>query len=181
MSSSQGGGEHPGKLKFIVTAKDLFSAKYTRASLKEALDRARVTQTGFKGVFAVEVEGRVEEILETIQKECGEDIGRVTPVMKEIPSGTEALREAAVEVAKETIGPDETFCFRIHKRGSHGYSEDTPILEREIGGAIFDALAKRDGKPPKVRLVSPDVTVIAEVMGEWTAVGVIKRSWLKEL
>jgi|YNPBryantNP2012_1023418.scaffolds.fasta_scaffold00213_4 tRNA(Ser,Leu) C12 N-acetylase TAN1 len=180
MTSPQEERGHPGKIKLIVTAKDLFSAKYTKASLKEALDRARVAQTGFKGVFAVEVEGRVEEILETIQRECGEDIGRVTPVMKEIPSRTEALKEAAVELAREAIGPDETFCFRIHKRGSHGYSEDTPVLEREIGGAIFDALEKRDGKPPKVRLASPDVTVVAEVMGEWTAVGVIKKSWLKE-
>lgn len=179
MTALEPGRERAGKIKLIVTAKDLLSAKYTRASLKRALGKGKVTQTSFKGVFTVEVDGDLAEVLDLIQRECGDDIGRVTPVMREIPSETEALRQAAVEVATENIGKEETFCFRIHKRGSHGFSEDTPALEREIGGAVFDALEKRDGKPPKVKLASPDATLVAEVLGEWTAVGVVKKSWLR--
>ncbi|RPJ04437.1 MAG: hypothetical protein EHM36_10655 [Deltaproteobacteria bacterium] len=75
------------------------------------------------------------------------------------------------------IGQDESFAFRIHKRGSHGLGEDTPALERDIGGAIWDTLHEKYGKGPKVNLRSPDVAVIAEVLGPTTAVGVARRLW----
>lgn len=50
----------------------------------------------------------------------------------------------------------------------------TPQLEYDVGGQIADALAERDGTPPCVRLVDPDVLVNAEVLGASPLLGVVR-------
>jgi tRNA(Ser,Leu) C12 N-acetylase TAN1 len=55
--------------------------------------------------------------------------------------------------------------------------EDTCKLEREIGGAIWQALEQKQGKRPVVDLDDPDITIIAEVMGPNTAIGILRKAW----
>jgi tRNA(Ser,Leu) C12 N-acetylase TAN1 len=92
-------------------------------------------------------------------------------------SRADVIKEIAVKGGGEQIGQDESFAFRLNKRGSHWLDEETPKLERDIGGAIWEALKEKYGKEPKVNLGSPDVVVIAEVLGPTTAIGVSRKKW----
>jgi tRNA(Ser,Leu) C12 N-acetylase TAN1 len=94
-----------------------------------------------------------------------------------VPSERVALLEAATRVGLDQIAPGESFAFRIHKRGTHGYSEPTPELESTVGGAIWDGLERRDGLAPHVDLSQPDVLVNAEVLGPTTLVGIVRAGW----
>jgi tRNA(Ser,Leu) C12 N-acetylase TAN1 len=87
------------------------------------------------------------------------------------------IRAAIVDVGMQQISQGETFCFRLHKRGEHRLRDDTPRLERELGGALWEALQRRDGKRPKVNLTDPDLTVVAEVLGASTSVGIVRKIW----
>jgi tRNA(Ser,Leu) C12 N-acetylase TAN1 len=59
----------------------------------------------------------------------------------------------------------------------HGLGENTPKLEDEIGSAISEALQLKNGKKPVVDLDEPDVTVVAEVLGPVTMIGVLRKAW----
>jgi tRNA(Ser,Leu) C12 N-acetylase TAN1 len=82
-----------------------------------------------------------------------------------------------VRVGRNQIDKEESFCFRIHKRGAHYLEQDTLTLEQEIGSAIWIALEEKHGARPRVRLKDPDIVIVAEVLGPITAVGISRRSW----
>lgn len=125
----------------------------------------------------MEAAGDPFEIAERLTRECDARIGHATAVVAEEESEPEPIQEAAVRAGLKNVGPEETFCFRVRKRGSHRLTAPTPQLEFDIGSAIWLALQERDGKPPKVRLKAPDVMVIAEVLGPVTAIGIIRKAW----
>lgn len=163
--------------RVIVTGRSLLEARRTVRALRRALPGFWVHGTGFTGVFVVEAEGDPLEIAERVMRKCGNRIGHATAVAAEATSEVEPVKEAAVRVGLTHVAPGESFCFRVHKRGSHLLTAPTPELELNIGSAIWHALEERDGRAPRVDLKSPDVTVIAEVLGPVTAVGVVRKAW----
>jgi tRNA(Ser,Leu) C12 N-acetylase TAN1 len=163
--------------KLIVTSQDLYVAWQTVAALKAAAPGGRVRRAGFRGIFILEAEGDALELSKRINQECFQSIGRAVPLLVEVQSTLEAIKEAAVKIGAEQIGEDEKFCFRLHKRGSHWLEQETPKLEYEIGGAIWTALQQKYGKKPNVDLKNPDITVVAEVLGQNTAVGILRKAW----
>jgi tRNA(Ser,Leu) C12 N-acetylase TAN1 len=166
--------------KIIVTSAGLEPARHLRFALRRAVRGARVRGTGFRGIFALEAAGDAAEVAKLIWRGCAQSIGHVTAVLATVESRLEPIQDAAVRIAGEEIGPEESFCFRLHKRGAHGLEQDTSTLEQEIGGAIWTALERRHGKKPRVNLKNPDVKVIAEILGPEAAVGIWRRAWREE-
>jgi tRNA(Ser,Leu) C12 N-acetylase TAN1 len=152
-------------------------ASKTRAALRDAVFPARVTRPGFRSVFVVEAEGKAPALAEQIYRGCHRLIGRATAVLAEVESKPQSIKDAAVKIGTDEIGPDESFCFRLAKRGLHSLQEDTPKLEHEIGSAINSALESKLGKKPHVSLENPDITINAEVLGPITLLGIVRRQW----
>ena len=167
-------------VKLVVTNRGLEPARYLRFALRRAIRGARVRGTGFRGIFALEAGGDAGELAKLIWRECSEQIGHVTAVLAIVESTEEPIKAAAVRIGAAQIGPEQSFCFRLHKRGSHGLAQDTSKLEPEIGGAIWRALETKYNKKPKVDLRNPDITVIAEILGPIAAVGISRRAWREQ-
>ena len=165
------------RVKLIVTCAGSETARQTRLALGAAMRTARVSRTGFKGIYCLEAEGDVFEFAKLICRKCSHLIGHVTSVLAEVESRFDAIKETAVRVGAEQIGPQESFCFRLHKRGAHYLEQDTMVVEREIGDAIWIVLQEKRGGTPRVRLKNPDVTIVAEVLGPITAVGISRKAW----
>lgn len=167
----------PRIVKLIVTSRGVEPARRFRSALRGAVPGARVRSSGFRGVFAVEAEGDPVELATFVWDECAEKVGHVTAVLAMVESTREAIKDAASRFGAEQIGPQESFCFRVHKRGAHRLEQDTSELEREIGAAIWTALEEKYRKTPRVNLKNPDITVIAEILGPLAAIGIARRSW----
>jgi tRNA(Ser,Leu) C12 N-acetylase TAN1 len=164
-------------VQLIVTSRGLVPARHLRSALRTAIPGARVRSAGFRGIFALEAGGDVCELAQAVCRECSERIGHVTAVLATVESKEEPIKDAAARIGAAHVGSEESFCFRLHKRGSHGLEQDTSKLEEEIGGAIWSALEGKYHKKPKVNLKNPDVTVIAEILGPMAAVGISRRAW----
>jgi tRNA(Ser,Leu) C12 N-acetylase TAN1 len=162
-------------VKLIVTNRGLEPARYLRFALRRAIPGARVRGTGFRGIFAVEAQGDPSELAKLVYDECSQSVGHMTAVLATVESKEESIEDVAVRIGAAEIGPEESFCFRLHKRGTHDLQKDTSKLEQEIGGAIWTALKVKYNKEPKVNLKSPDITVIAEILGPIAAVGISRR------
>lgn len=162
----------------LVTCRD--GRHPTRAALRRALPGARVRTTAFRDVLRVDAAGDPVALAAQACRVSGAALGRVTAVLEEVPSDRAALLDAAARVGVGQIRPGESFAFRLHKRGPHGYAESTPELEAAAGAAIWAALERRDGVPPRVDLTRPDVAVNAEVLGPTTLVGVVRAAWKQE-
>ena len=158
----------------VVTLRTLHERRSVRAALRRAIPDARVRGSGFTGVLCVDVAGDPLAAAEQVVASCGSMVGRVTPVLTGLPSDRDALVRSAVTVAVDHVGPGQSFAFRIHKRGEHGYLQPTPSLEADVGAAIWQALAERDGTAPRVDLTTPDVLISAEVFGPTTLVGLVR-------
>ena len=167
--------------KLIVTSSGMERARYTRSALKAAVPTGSVRRTGLKGIFSLEAEGDVIELAKLIWRECRQHIGHATAVLEEVESRVEPIKEAAVRAGREQIGEQESFCFRIHKRGAHFLEQDTLTIEQEIGSAIWIALEEKHAGKPRVNLKNPDVAIVAEVLGPITAVGISRRFWREEV
>jgi len=167
--------------KLIVTSAGQEKARDTRFALKTSIPTARVRRTGLKGIFSLEAEGDVIELAKLTYRKCRQHVGHATAVKEEVESRFELIKKAAVRVGREQIGKEESFCFRIHKRGAHFLEHDTLTLEQEIGGAIWIALEEKHGGKPRVNLKNPDVAIVAEVLGPITAVGILRRAWREQV
>jgi tRNA(Ser,Leu) C12 N-acetylase TAN1 len=161
----------------ILTGRDVLSARQARRLLRGITRGGRTHATGFRSVFRLEVPGDPQDVARRISADVGEHFGHITAVLHEVDSRVEAIRDAAVQVGQEEIGPDQTFCFRLHKRGSHWIGPDSRATEREIGGAVADSIRAATGRHPEVDLDGPDVTIVAEVIGPTTYVGVHRSAW----
>lgn len=166
------GSAERGEAKLVITSRS-FQERSAWRALKTALPAAWLEGTEFRGVLILRAEGDAEELAARVRRHCAGSIGHVTPVLAEVPSEAVALREAAVALALQHIESGESFCFRVHRRGWPG-PESSPVLERDVGGAIAAALQRRDETEPAVRLEHPDVTVIAEVLGRRTLIGLAR-------
>ena len=149
--------------------------------MKAAVPTGGIRKTGLKGIFCLEAEGDVIEIANLIHLERRQHIGHATAVLEEVESRLEPIKDAAVRAGREQIGKEESFCFRIHKRGAHFLEHDTLTIEQEIGGAIWLALQDKHAGKPRVNLKNPDVAIVAEVLGPITAVGICRRVWREQV
>lgn len=168
-----------GMAKLIITSAGFETERRTRAALKAAVPVARIRRTGFKNIFSLEAAGDVCELARLVCRTCSQWIGHATAILEEVESKFEPIQEAAERIARKQIGPEENFCFRLHKRGAHYLEKDTSTIEREIGGAIWTTLEEH-GATPRVKLKNPDVAVVAEVLGPITAVGISRRAWREQ-
>lgn len=166
--------------KLVVTSRGLEAGRQTIKVLRAIFPEADIRKTGFKAVFTLETEGDAVKLAEQLYRKCSFDIGRAVAVLAETPSTLEEIKKAAVETGKDEVKRSEKFCFRLHKRGQHLLEQETPKLEHEIGEAIWLTLKEKYGKEPKVDLEHPDITVVAEVLGPNTAVGITRKSWQTE-
>lgn len=163
--------------KLIVTGGRTESLRQCKRLLRDVFPGARVRSAGFRFVFVIEAADDPLMLAADVEHQAHSFIGHITPVLSKTETNVDAVSEAAVRIGREYIDADESFCFRIHKRGSHGLAADTPTLEYEIGSAIWKALEQKYRKKPLVDLEDPDVAVVAEVLGPSTAIGISKRAW----
>ena len=163
--------------KLVVTGRGPFTARKTRAAIREVIRGAKITRSGFRSVFVVEAEGDALELARQLYRDCAQRIGHATAVSAEVESKPDPIKEAAIKIATEQVAPDKSFCFRLNKRGAHNLPEDTPKIEHEIGGAIYTTLEQKDATKPIVTLTEPDITIIAEVLGPSTLVGILRKDW----
>jgi tRNA(Ser,Leu) C12 N-acetylase TAN1 len=161
----------------IVTKRGVEPTRYVRFALRQAVPGARVHGTGFRSVFALEAKGNAAELAIAVWRACAENVGHVTAVLATVESIEAPIKEAAARIGAAQIGAEESFCFRLHKRGAHGLAKSTATIEREIGAAIWAALEAKHNKKPRVCLNNPDITVIAEILGPIAWVGVSRRAW----
>ncbi|MEE8167686.1 MAG: THUMP domain-containing protein [Candidatus Hydrothermarchaeales archaeon] len=166
--------------KLLVTCRNLYGESQAKLCLRDVVEEVVIKPTEFRAVLHVEAEGDALELAEMVTRECPYEIARAVPILEEGESNLKALEELALRVALEYIKKDESFCFRLHKRGTHGLEKDTPEVEYEVGGVIHDALKNKFKKKPKVDLDDPDVTVVAEVLGEGLEVGIARKVWSED-
>jgi tRNA(Ser,Leu) C12 N-acetylase TAN1 len=166
-----------GAAKVLVTGREIYLERRTVSRLRRTVPGVRVRRAGFRAVFILDGPGDPLELAMRVDRECTESIGRTVAVLAEVESKAETIKAAAVDIGMQQIAEGEPFCFRVHKRGAHWLEEDTPRLEQELGGAIWEALRQRDGKPPKVDLKNPKIMVVAEVLGLKTLVGIVRKTW----
>ena len=163
--------------KVIATGRNAAEQRQTRQALRRAVPGAKVRSSGFTNVFVLEAPGDSLAIAQQVTQQCAARIGHATAVIAETISQTEHIQEAVVRVGLEQVSRDETFCFRLRKRGSHWLRAPTPEIEVQIGSALWLALQERDGERPGVELREPDVLILAEVLGPTTAVGIVRKAW----
>ncbi|MEE9594344.1 MAG: THUMP domain-containing protein [Candidatus Hydrothermarchaeales archaeon] len=166
--------------KLLVTCRDLYGESRTKLCIRDSFEDPQITSTGFRAVLHVEVEGDSVELAEKMTWECFYEIGRVVPVLYAGNSTLEELKELAIKTALEQVRVEDSFCFRVSKRGIHGLDDPTPEIEFEVGGSIHDALMEKYGKKPKVDLKNSDITVIGEVLGPDLKVGIIRKTWSED-
>jgi len=166
--------------KLLVTCRDLYGESRTKICIRDIFEDAKISTTGFRAVLHVEMEGDPLELAEKMTYECFYEIGRVVPVLFEGNSTLDDLRELAIKTALEHIGPDDSFNFRLYKRGDHELDMPSPEIEYDVGGSVHDALAEKYGKKPRVNLSSPDIAIVGEVLGPSIEVGIIRKTWSED-
>jgi tRNA(Ser,Leu) C12 N-acetylase TAN1 len=169
--------EEEARVRVIVTARSALEQRQTRQALRRAIPGSKVQSSGFTNVFVLEAPGDALAIAQQLTQQCADRTGHATAVIAEAVSEPARLREAVVRVGLAHVKRDETFCFRLRKRGAHLLQAPTPEIEVDIGTALWLALEERDGTRPGVELRDPDVLVLAEVLGPMTAVGIVRKAW----
>lgn len=164
-------------VKVVATGDTAHPDWMTRAALREAVLEADIVDSGFQAVYLVESDQDPEELARRVVAACGDRIGHVSALVGQTTTGYDEIRRAAIRAAERSIGPDDSFAFRVHKRGTHDLDRDTPEIEKTIGGAIWESLEKRHGREPRVDLDDPDVAVFAEVFGSETYIGIWRKAW----
>jgi tRNA(Ser,Leu) C12 N-acetylase TAN1 len=163
--------------KLVVTSRGPRAWRDCRSLVRRVLPEAGLRSTGFLSVFAVDAPGDPLELARAINREWRNSIGHTTAVLAEVESRQDAITEAAIGIARDHFARGESFRFRLLKRGAHWLIGHTPQLESDIGGRILEALKELHGVPPRVDLSSPDITIVAEVLGPLTEVGIIRKDW----
>jgi len=135
--------------------------------LSELLKLEEVTASpvlGISGLSIVTFQGDPVQVLEKMQ-EMTEDNPlfqytlKIVPFQYKVSTSIENLQDAAMKLSTEI---DETNTWKINVRRRH-----TQIPRNEIISAIANEIKKG-----KVKLESPDLYVIVEVIGKWTYLAV---------
>ena len=105
--------------------------------------------TDFRGVLLARAEGEPLELAARVASGCADAIGRVVPVLAEVESELDAIRKAAAEIGSQHVGVGESFCLRMHRRGSAGqavfaYRTLKPLTAEQTFDSVTVALGLED-------------------------------------
>ncbi len=160
-------------MKLVVkTPFDLEEVVASRIIELDAGVRLIVRPGGLKGLVVVEKCGDAELLRRRILDEVPE-AESVLLVDEVVEADLDRIVEAAVRLARERIGGDESFAVRTTRRGRHGFSSiDVNV---RVGSAVQAATGAR------VDLENPDVVIYVEIIFDKAGISIVRgeREWRK--
>ncbi len=123
----------------------------------------------FKGLVLVRHgEHSVDELMDYIEKNVVE-ADKIIPILAESPADPHKIAEIAAELAKEHIGPSETFAVRTTRRGRHNFTSiDVNII---VGDYV------RRATNASVNLRYPDKIVLVEIIQDKAYISILPGSF----
>jgi tRNA acetyltransferase TAN1 len=141
------------------------SAEFKEIALQRGHRKLRIEKSAFDGVLEIEIENPRDFIVFMRDYVRSEPfrvhfIQRMIPVDTVVDTTLEQIKEAATQLSPQIL-PGETFRIDITER-------DSPTSRKELIDTIADVVDH------KVNLNSPDKVVNVEVLGEYTAISVVR-------
>jgi len=141
------------------------SAEFKEIALQRGHRKLRIEKSGFDGVLEIEIENSrdfIQFMREYVRSEPFRVhyIQRMIPVDVVVDTDLDQIKEAAQQLAAQVLH-GETFRIDITER-------DSPVARKELIDTIAAVVDR------KVNLNSPDKVFQVEVLGEYTAVSVVK-------
>jgi len=141
------------------------SAEFKEIALQRGHRKLHIEKAGFDGILEIEIENSrdfISFMREYVRSEPFRVhfIQRMIPIDAVVDSTIEQIKEAAARLAPEILA-GETFKIDIGER-------DSPIPRKELIDTIAAVVDR------KVNLNSPDKVFQVEVLGEYTALAVVR-------
>ncbi|MDG6915184.1 MAG: THUMP domain-containing protein [Nitrososphaerota archaeon] len=141
------------------------SAEFKEIALQRGHRKLHIEKAGFDGILEIEIENSRDFIAFMRDYVRSEPfrvhfIQRMIPVDVVVDTTLEQVRDAAVQLAPQVL-PGETFRIDITER-------DSPVSRKELIDTIASVVDR------KVNLNSPDKVFNVEVMGEYSAISVVR-------
>ncbi|MCW3136222.1 MAG: THUMP domain-containing protein [Canidatus Methanoxibalbensis ujae] len=157
----------------VVVVAESGSEKQLLESLSEDGDFRR---SGFRDVL-VGLVPDISDFLEEAESGRYRGLSRVIPVEDTFfvsPDNLIDILKKKIERYIDEIEPGDTFAVRVERRGM---KEDISgrVVEREVGGYLYDLIERIHSKKPKVDLKNPDKLIVIEIIGNRCGVGFITR------
>ncbi len=158
-----------------ILVKTVLGMERTAASYIKEIDpgaRVEPAPLGFRGLVLVHPSIDKRELARLIEERVPE-AEKVIVAEACAEANPDAIARAAAELARGSIGPDETFAVRTVRRGRHSF---TSIDVNVVAG---DAVRKATGA--SVNLSNPDKVVVVEIIGGDAYIAIIPGSkiWRK--
>jgi tRNA(Ser,Leu) C12 N-acetylase TAN1 len=147
-----------------------------RFVLEEVKEYGKFESSGFRDVLIGEVDD-VEKLLASLSEKP------FIPVTRAIPMDqmTRFAPDKFIDMLKERvkryvteIGPEETFCVRMERRGMKGIISSRDV-EKEVGSYLWTLLKERHGKEPRVDLKDPDKLISVQTFGNLCGISLISK------
>lgn len=141
------------------------SAEFKEIALQRGHRKLHIEKAGFDGILEIEIENSRDFIAFMRDYVRSEPfrvhfIQRMIPVDMVVDTNLEQIREAAIQLAPQVL-QGETFRIDITER-------DSPLSRKELIDTIAGVIDR------KVDLDSPDRVFNVEVMGEYTAISIVR-------
>jgi len=141
------------------------SAEFKEIALQRGHRKLHIEKSGFDGILEIEIENSrdfVAFMRDYVRSEPFRVhfIQRMIPVDVVVDTNLEQIKEAATQIAPQVL-PGETFRIDITER-------DSPTSRKELIDTIASLVDR------KVNLNSPDKVFDVEVLGEYTAMSVVR-------
>jgi tRNA acetyltransferase TAN1 len=141
------------------------SAEFKEIALQRGHRKLHIEKAGFDGILEIEIENSrdfISYMREYVRSEPFRVhfIQRMIPVDVVVDTTLEQIKDAATQLAPQ-VAAGETFRIDITER-------DSPVSRKELIDTIAGVLDR------KVNLNSPDKVVNVEVMGEYSAISVVR-------
>ena len=134
--------------------------------LEWALGSVKIRRTRWRGVLIVRTDLTKEDALRILKDFETTAIFKIVPLEKWVRSRKEDIIEGGFKLANGRIKEGESFAVRCKRRGN--WIQSSKEIEVELGAKI------KEGLNAKVNLDNPDWYVWIEVLGNKTAISVIK-------
>ncbi|AHF80908.1 THUMP domain-containing protein [Thermococcus paralvinellae] len=134
--------------------------------LEWALGDVKIRRMRWRGVLIVRTNLTKEEALRVLKDFETTAIFKIVPLEKFVKSKKDRIIEEGLKLAKARIKEGESFAVRCKRRGN--WIRSSKEIEIELGARIKESLNA------KVNLDDPDWYVWIEVLGNRTAISVIK-------
>jgi tRNA(Ser,Leu) C12 N-acetylase TAN1 len=141
------------------------SAEFKEIALQRGHRKLHIEKSGFDGILEIEIENSRDFIAfmrEYVRSEPFRIhfIQRLIPIDVVVDTTIEQIKEAATQIAQQIL-PGESFMIDISER-------DSPISRKELIDTIAEVVDR------KVNLNAPDKVFQVEVLGEYTAMAVVR-------